>query len=246
MNRIVVNNYPYDPCSGGIKVLQYLTFLLDMVGVPTAGTSPCFFNPLIPVVDKCGPDDICVYPDVVEGNPLGAQRIVRYLLFFPRHRVAANECPIVYMPEYLESCRQRSDAPIGNDDVVELPNIEAAPWCFPEGKTVENVLYTGKEICKELPDISYVNMPNLGDQDRFRLRYSCLALLRRARNFYTTDHFTVMEHEAFLCGCKVFKVHGKSDFREQHPNANSRIMRPMSDQFLAEKFSSIVNKFFHL
>jgi hypothetical protein len=246
MNRIVINNHPHDPCSGGVKVLQYLTFLMESAGISVAGTNPCFFNPRVPVVDRCSPDDICVYPEVVEGNPLGANRIVRYLLYFPRYRVPASECPIVYMPEFMENCRAQCDGKILDDDIVEVPNIEAGDWCFPTAKSIENLLYTGKQNCKTLPNIPYVMMPNLSDPDRWKLRYESLALLRMAKNFYTMDHHTVMEHEAALCGCMVFKVFGENDFRQQFPNAMTRLMRPETDIALAVKFAGIVKKFFDL
>ena len=246
MNRIVINNHPYDPCSGGVKVLQYLTFLMDAAGINVAGTNPCFFNPRVPVVNKCGPDDICVYPEVVQGNPLEARRIVRYLLYFPRYRVPATECPVVYMGAFMENCRTWCDGKVAADDIVEVPNIESGEWCFPEAKSIESVLYSGKQNCKERPGINCIDMPNLSDPDRFKLRYECLALLRKAKNFYTMDHHTVMEHEAALCGCLVFKVFGANSFEQQFPDALSRIMRPEKDVALALKFHGIIKRFFNL
>lgn len=249
MNRLVFSNHGYDPCSGGVKALHYLQALIHSSGIPVAGTYPCFFDPLIPVVAKCQPDDIAVYPDVDDGNPLEADRIVRYLLYFPRlpnYRIPRTDCVILYMDTYRKECEACYDGRIWPDALVEVPNIEAADWCYPEEKSIKNVLYTGKENCKEKPDITYQPMPDLSDPDRWKLRYSSLALLRRSANFYTMDHHTVMDREAVMCGCNVFHVHGGRDFREVHPDIESRIMRPQNDLALGSKFVSIIQDFFEL
>jgi len=249
MNRLVFSNHPYDPCSGGVKVLQYLQALIHATGVPVAGTNPCFFNPSIPVVTRCGTQDIAVYPDVCAGNPLGAERIVRYLLYFPRlpnYRIVKSDCVILYMNAFRRECEACYDGRIWPESVVEVPNIEASDWCFPEEKTVENALYTGKQNCKDKPAIEHQMMPDLTNPDRWALRYSSLAMLRKASNFYTMDHHTVMDREAALCGCTVFHVHGRKDFRQVYPNTEDRIMRPQKDMVLAVKFVSIIQEFFNL
>lgn len=150
------------------------------------------------------------------------------------------------MREYLQQCRDRSESPIAEEDIVEVPNIEDPNWCFPETKTIVNLLYTGKQTCPIVPDIPFTPMPPLNDPHRFRLRYQCLSLMRKADNLYTMDHYTVLEREAVLCGCRVFRVHGKADFREVHDDPEPRCMRPQRDRVLGEKFIAITKKFFNL
>lgn len=226
--------------------MNYLPAMIHSIGHPVAVTSKCFYNPLLPVVGQCEADDIVVYPEIVAGNPRSGKRVVRYLLYFPPHRYTdLNDCPVVYMPDFMAKCRAACDMPIGDDDIVELPNISYPEWCFPEAKTIEAVLFTGKRNCNEepeIPGIIYIQ----GEGDLWFQRQRTLSLLRRARALYTMDHYTVLEHEAVLCGCKVFKVFGKNDFREQHPDAQQRIMRPALDGRYAQKFLGIVARFFKL
>ena len=243
-NRIVVENCGWHPCSGGIRVMNYLAALIHSIGHPVAVTSPCFYNPLIPVVGTCEPDDIVVYPEIVSGNPKGGSKVVRYLLYFPIFRYTdPRDCPVVYMPAFMESCRAAFDGPIGDDDIVELPNINYGEWLFPEPKTIEAILFTGKRNCKELPDIPGI-VDIRGEGDLWFQRQRTISLLRRASRLYTMDHYTVLEGEADLCGCQVFRVHGPKDFRRIYPNAQQRIMRPGQDGMYARKFLDIVERFF--
>lgn len=227
-------------------MLHYLAAIVASTGTPVATTSSCFFNPILPVVSACDPDDIAVYPEIIGNNFLGASRVVRYGLYYPRHAFTQGDLVIVYMAEYLESWRKASGLEISAEDMVEVPNIESPDWCFPEPKTIENLLYTGKQTCPDRPSLAFTEMPALNDPHRFRLRYACLALMRRAQNLYTMDHYTVLEREAILCGCRVFRVHGPKDFREQHDDPEPRVMRPQRDRALGDKFVSLIKKFFNL
>jgi hypothetical protein len=247
MNRYVIQSFPYDPCIGGIKVLHYLAALLSGCRLPVATTATCFFDPLVPVVEVCDRDDIAVYPEVTQGNPLRAARIVRYMLYFPRYpefRILKSECPLVYKPEYLQACRAICESPIPEDDILKVPNISDSQWCFLETKVIQNVLYIGKKSCLEFPGIPYSTIPDYAD--RWQQRHATLSILRKALNYYTLDHHTITDEEAALCGCRVYHVHGRNDFREQHPDPTDLIMRPQTDRALAFKFHNIVKRFFNL
>jgi GT2 family glycosyltransferase/tetratricopeptide (TPR) repeat protein len=255
---ILVNTYEYNDCCAGIRVMHYLAALLHSAGIPVAVTSPCFFNPAIPVRQLALPDDLVVYPDASRGNRHGARRICRYMLYyadgcFGGDRIARDECAMVYHPKYFANIQDHCDHPLTGEDIVTLPVLDKE-WCFPEPKTIENVLYLGKGGNKPLPQIPHVLIPpasfapNRGtarsDHDA---HMRTLATLRRAKNFYTLDESTLMSCEAALCGCKVFYVRDAQTFVEQTgklEKAREEIMSPERDVALAQKFAARLFQFF--
>lgn len=244
MKRLVIATPDYNPCSGGIKVMQYLAALMRVHGVNVAATSTCYFCPDMPVVSQCGTDDIAVYPDIVSCNPLGAGWAIRYMLFFASAyyhgpTVPPTEPVMVYMQDYLDDVGRYCSFGISEADILELPNIECGEWCFPEAKTIENVFFRGKQTCGELPELSPIVELAISEPNQFYRRQKTLELLRRTKNFYTMDHYTVLEQEAQLCGCNVFRVQGKSRFEPVTWNAKQRLMRPGEDVCYVKRFFQI-------
>jgi hypothetical protein len=246
-NRIVIDNCGWHACSGGIRVLNYMAALIHSIGHPVAITSVCYYNPALPGVGgQCDPDDIVVYPEIVPGNPLQGQRVVRWQLYYPPYRSAKGDCVISFHPEYMAKCREMSDDPVPDDYILRLPGIDHGEWLYPEPKIIENCLFIGKRNCQEAPDIPGI-VDIAGSHDLWFNRMRTIAVLRRSKNFYTMDHFTVMEDEAALCGCKVFRVFGAHEFREQFiDDASTRIMRPVRDQLYAHRFLNLIARFFKL
>lgn len=246
MKRLVIDNHGWHPCSGGIRVLNYLASLCAAAGANIAVTYECYYNPLLPVVASCSPGDIILYPEIVPGNPRGGSHIIRYLLYFPPYRVAPGEMPLVYRHDFMDGCRAMSDVAIPDDAILELPNIDHPEWLFPEPKTVSAVLFVGKRNCPERP-----NIPGLleiaGHPDLWFQRQRSMALLRRATHFYTQDHYTVLQQEALLCGCQSWVVKGTDTF-EPTPwtieQARAHLMIPDRDVALARQFLARVEQFF--
>lgn len=252
--RLVCSLPPYDPCSGGIRVMHYLAFVLHQAGANVAVNTRCFYDPSVPMVEKIEPEDIGVYPDIEPGNPMATPYAMRWMLYFAsahykNHggtRVPAQEMTLVYMSTYLEDVKLHCDYEVGEKDLFELPNIECPEWLYPEKKTVENVLFTGKRHCGEMPELDYVLMPSREQYlGRWPLRYASISMLRKAKRLYTMDHHTVLEQEAQLCGCEVYRVHGKNDFRRQeweHPE--QRLMRPREDAHYGQDLWERALKFY--
>jgi len=258
MNTILVNTFDYDSCSAGVRVMHYLAALLHSADVPVAVTSPCFYDPTIPVRPQALPDDIVVYPDASRGNVIGAARICRYMLYYAHayfggDRIAKNECAIVYHQHYLADVQAHCDHLLTEDDVVTLPILDQA-WCFPEAKTIENVLYVGKGKGKPLPQIDYTPIAAANAPENRAGAYAdhyahmrTLAMLRKAKNFYTPDENTLMSCEAALCGCKVFYVRDANTFEEQTgllEKARAEVMSPERDVARARRFADRVYRFF--
>ncbi|MEB3199901.1 MAG: tetratricopeptide repeat protein [Synechococcaceae cyanobacterium] len=89
---LIVMAPPYRASSAGIWVLHLLTHTFNQLGIP------CFLQPTREVAEPSNPafvtplaaglpprlrqQAIVIYPDVITDNPLGAGRVVRYMLYF--------------------------------------------------------------------------------------------------------------------------------------------------------------------
>jgi GT2 family glycosyltransferase/glycosyltransferase involved in cell wall biosynthesis/Flp pilus assembly protein TadD len=238
--------------------MHFLPALLNAAGVPVATTNPCFFNPAIPTRQQALPEDIAVYPDACPGNSLGAQRVCRYMLYyasayFGGNRILKDECVLVFLKDYLADIQAHCDHPVTEEDIVTFPTMDAT-WCFPEPKTVENIVYIGKGGANKMPPIPgpYTLIPKNPPKDpnytsNVQAHNRTLALLRQARNFYTLDKNTLMSDEAALCGCNVFILNDAGVFEEQPKaleRAQTQVMIPERAVAIAKKFADRVHKFF--
>jgi len=127
---------------------HYLATLLYAADIPVVVTDPCFQTPGLPVRTQALPTDIAVYTDATPDNPHGANRICRYFAFYANcynqgRRVSADQCCLLYRKEYAPDLQDFCDYPLTDEDVFPIPCFDAR-FCFPEKKTVKNVLYTGK------------------------------------------------------------------------------------------------------
>lgn len=83
---------PYTHESSGVRILHLLCHALNESGqrayllqMPDMAVNPHLNTPIISTEQynfyrNCKIDPIVVYPDVVQGNPMGARKVVRYLL----------------------------------------------------------------------------------------------------------------------------------------------------------------------
>jgi GT2 family glycosyltransferase/tetratricopeptide (TPR) repeat protein len=259
MRPLLIKTHPFDASSAGVRVMHYLAALLNAADVPVAVTSPCFYNPALPVRDRALPDDIVVYPDACRGNEHGGTSVCRYMLYyasayFGGDRIKKDECAIVFQKSYLADIQAHCDHPMTEDDIVHLPTLDAT-WCFPEPKSIENVVYPGKGDLSKMPKIDgqYIvipkNPPRENDNNYGSHHFAhqrTLALLRRAKNFYTLDPNTMMSAEAGLCGCKVF-ILNNGRFEERVnvlAEAREHVLNPQAAVTGARRFANRVYQFF--
>jgi hypothetical protein len=255
--RFVIAIPPYDPCSGGVRVMHYLPALLSSSGAQVATTSQCFYSPAIPIESECREGDIAIYPDIEPGNPLKAKMVCRYMLYFASEHYARmggtnipkTEMVLVYMKDFLADIALRCESAISEADIFEIPNIESS-WCFAEDKTIPALLFEGKRTCKDLPVAWMHRVPSPADiPNRWALRNYTLQLLRRSESVYTMDHYTVLEQESVLCGCRTFRVVGKDMFEPSpwtHDECERRLMIPKRDFVLGDVFVARAKRFFNL
>jgi len=263
----------YYACSGGCRTMHYLASLMCEAGFAVATTKLNFFNPLIPVRAKALKSDIAICCDGVRMDTTGASRVCWWMLcyadiFFAgrdkTRKVRKNECCIVYMPEFLESCQAHCDYGLYEDDVIYIPHIDPL-WCFSGNKTIESCFYGRQSASKTSinsdPNIATstifsnaVVIPPIGDtyrdgtnRDQFHAHQRTLAVLRAAKNFYTVDHNTAMSVEAALCGCRVWYVQADGTAVEKviSPQVLRReVMNPIRDIYDASRFAAKVLQFF--
>ena len=266
MPTLLIYNFDFSPASAGARLFHYLPALLAAADIPVVVNKLCYYNPLIPVRSHALPGEIAVYPDITRGNPAGAGRVARYFGFFPDgffggDKIQADECALCFdfgdhqlLKEVREACLHE----VADEDEIVIPSIDPA-WLFPEKKTIKNLLYTGypsKPRLRPRPNIEAVEIPsretpqeqNGGCFCHYMANKRTSALLRRADNVYTIDHYTMLIYEAALCGCNVLKVHGENDFeevwRESVCNAQAHCMNPRTDTEVALCFARQIYKFF--
>lgn len=256
MRTLLIHNLPFDGSSAGVRTMHYLATLLRAVGVDVAVTSPCYYNPAIPVRTAALLEDIAVYPDCTQDNPLGARHVCRYMLYyasayFGGKRIARDECALVFQHDYLADIQAHCDHPVTEEDIMRLPTMDAT-WCFPEVKTIENLVYPGKGDINKMPPIPGPftlipkNPSGLKRGDNILEHQKTLALLRQAKKFYTLDEHTLMSCEAALCGCQVRIL--KNGRFEEDPDlmakARDQILNPERGMEVARRFAGRVEKFF--
>jgi hypothetical protein len=222
----------YDERSAGVRICWYLDTLLTLAGYQT-------------VTDWSKPadNDIVVYPDCVVGNPLEAKRVVRYMLYFASAyfgggMIPKTELVIPYSDYLVKEVQAHYEGMIA--EPIPIPCIEPGLF-FPEEKSVEAVLYTGKEtvglVHRPLQEIPVITRTS-------HTREQTASLLRKARNLYTLDHYTAMVAEAQLCGARVWLVDGPQSFREVVSDPTPWVMNFDRDEALGRKFAETALKFF--
>jgi len=250
--RYVIASPKFNPCSGGIRQLHYLAALLHSIGLTVAMTTRCHYCPTLPVVTQATPNDIAIYPDIYPGNRLNAHRVVRYMLGLLGNlytkagggRIPEAELVLLGMASLrdqparlLLEAQSVCDSELTEENLLFLPCVSEREWLYPDYKELAAVVYYGHQTCQQAPEIpGAIRIDERPGPDAWSQRMRTLALLRAAANFYTMDHFTVMEGEAALCGCQVYKVFGARDFRRQQPYLPGLLMDPQGDRELALRF----------
>ena len=245
MNKFMITGGPdthYEPRCGGVRVLHYLANLLALIGEEVVTSFPCCrFFASVPLIRQCGDADdstIVVYPDSIAGNPRKASKIVRYLLYFSPYLIPSNELPIIYHRMFFDQVAAKCARVPSQDHIITLPSLEPG-LLYPEEKTIDSVFFAGKGPSEPPSDAIVIK--------RFReTRSQAISLLRRARNFYTTDRWSIMPLEAQLCGCRAFvKINGSWEEQPQR-SGEGWVMDPDVDRQKAIAFASLCRNFFSL
>ncbi|HML08479.1 MAG TPA: hypothetical protein VK430_10190 [Xanthobacteraceae bacterium] len=204
--------------SGGVRALYRLCYQLNAAGY-SAAVTPMGWRidavPDWPVAVHNGPagDSIVIYPEAVSGNPLQADKVVRWTLntpgllggdaFYPD-----EEMVFVASPAQLATVSKSVSKPLGPHRVLSVGLIDPA-HIYPDPaieKTLDCIFtHKGEAIRARFP------LPNEASLQRIEDITPTMAslgdVLRRTRTLYSYDHKSTILKEAVICGCRVLVVH---------------------------------------
>lgn len=188
--RYVIAAPPFQHNSAGIRVLYELQKWLIRAGEDAI---VCTWSPDYPIEQFA--DDIVIYPEVAPGNLLKAQRVIRYILNVPgklgygEKQYCKNEILVAYNKDL---------APYSNGAILQVPSTEVFFHARGAVKTL-NACFVGKgqNLEKHPADCIVIT------KEFPATRREVAALLRSVKTLYMYDDFSMIGHEAELCGCEV-------------------------------------------
>ncbi len=167
-------------------------------------------------------DDIVVYPEIVNGNPLGGKTVARWVLNYPGLLGGQKEYDpkeLIFTWDKVYCGGHVLTVPI-IEDFFRNEGLKRSGQCFWIGK--------GKR-----PDIENYNTDNWTEitYDWPATREELAKLLNEKETFYTYDNNTALISEAKACGCKVVIIGetDTSDFDENIKHYDEQI-----DAFIQE------------
>ncbi len=208
----------YVEASAGIRVLYMLARLLNAAGelayiVPMHAADGLDGAPERILTAEIarqhaaqGLTPIVVYPETVDGAPLGGGVVVRYALNFPGHlggasTLAADEIVLAYSRD-IAARLERSDGvlfmPVSDPDYfTPPPTPRRSGACAYLGKIVDV-----HGMAPDLPaDVTVITRDAVDSPSRAQIR----EILRTRTHLYVYEN-TALATEALLCGCAVVCV----------------------------------------
>ena len=177
---------PYRDNSGGVRILHELRRHLEERGYPATISQGC----------NAPYNAIVIYPEVVSGNPMSGNTVVRYVLYYPgvlggEKQYDTKEIIFTFLPAFYP------EAPFLTVPIVEdffrdegLPRSGKYVWTH-KGKNIPRIPETDG-----LTDISDWNID----------RKAMAGFLNKIEVLYSYDSCTVVHNEARRCGCKVIVI----------------------------------------
>lgn len=184
--RYIVYAPLFDRKSAGIVTLYELQKWLVRLGQDAI---------VVPFGDKyiAQPEEVAIYPEIVHGNPLKAQHVVRYLLNAPGKLKGPKnfaETDILYAFDHALGI-------FSEGRVIEIPIVEDFFCDYREKRTLDAFWvgkgpYTEHPITKNCIEITYTWPAH---------RRELALLFNKVRTFYSYDDRTMLTTESTLCGC---------------------------------------------
>lgn len=204
--------------SAGIRALYRLGCHLNTAGYSAAMT-PMGRRiddlPDWPVAVHDGPaeDSIVIYPEVVSGNPLKADKVVRWTLNTPGliggdTFYSDEEMVFVCNPMQLATVSKSVSKPLTSDRVLSVGLIDPAHiYPDPSAERTTDCFFThkGAGIRAQWPLPNEANLQSI--EEVTPTMASLGDVLRRTRTLYSYDHKSTILKEAVICGCRVLVVH---------------------------------------
>lgn len=231
MKKYIICAPEYTHRSNGIKVLYRLADELQKRGYET------YIHLITPktkenikynfieseeITDEMRANDIVVYPEIVFGNPLQFQNVVRYVLFYPgknggRKKYFKNETFFTFSKSFY------------NAKELYIPTIDLNIFCkSEEAKTTDAVfIYKGGKW-KDIPELD--NLPTITAKFPEEQK-DLVELLQKTKTLYSYDDTTSLLDEAVLCGCNVKIIRGGGE------KTDTKIIFPIMMLKQQKKFS---------
>lgn len=225
----------YRETSSGVCVLHYLCHALNLSGYE-AYLSPCRVNPKLrtPILTEelrrhhlsTGLAPIAVYPEVMDGNPINAPIVARYMLnregFISGRAINSQTSDLFFY--YTEDFRGDSKS----SNLLSLPVIDSELFSPP----IEPVQRSGNYLYLNRIDRTKVDYSLLPDDIEVLSLANPKTLAQLAQIFRTaltlyTYEISATCTEAMLCGCPVIYMPGghvkTQPFIEQFGDAGSAL-----------------------
>lgn len=198
MSRVIVVAPSYRDTSGGRMVLHKLVDLLLFGGIDAAlypwrtdigsfATCPRYLSA---VTAKVGADDLVIYPDIVRGNPIGARRTARWLLYSPRHPATPGEPVLCYSEQF------------GDGPVLQVADPRTDIFYDSRCGRTRDVCWTWRKAAKQ--GWSDADKPKTGTEIT-----KDASICDAANAFCTHERFDCYDNASYLaiqarlCGCDV-------------------------------------------
>jgi hypothetical protein len=189
----VIFSPKYKDSSAGIRVLYKLNDMLNALGHKSRVT-----NNLNEVADK---NDIVIYPEIVIGNPLQGNIVVRYLLNHPTRlggngKYGKDDILVTYDTRWL---------PYADNQLLIISVVEDFFYNENLERIIEKCVYVGKGKNTNAPCATGATMITANYPNN---RQELAGLLKKTRVVYSYDDNTMLLTEAKMAGCKVLIING--------------------------------------
>jgi hypothetical protein len=182
--KFVVNVPEYRHTSAGNRIIHSLCDLLIEIGREVKKIQ--IDSPYI-----CKEDEICIYPEIVKGNPLNGKKVVRWVMYFTDQKYPETDL-VFYFEERYRGCLPATRE-------FFIASFEHNLFFDNKEEKSGAVLYEGKQKLKLGVPEEYV----LIDRNYPKEREDLAKLLQKTKTLYCCDHFTGVTMEAKACGCEV-------------------------------------------
>ena len=207
MKPFIVYTYDYSPGVGGIKVMHKLCDMLNINGSKAYlmpihirddfYTCSDYNTPLITqeIFDNLD-NAVVIYPEGIQGNPLNAKNVVRWILG-PSHQHDAetyskSDLVYWYMDYYYNDYLGQKDNQLFisefHDDIFTNAYHERSGSCYTIRKS-KPTLNIHPEDSIFIPFNAAGNLTGLAE------------LFNRTERFYCYDNYTFLFTQAAMCGC---------------------------------------------
>jgi len=226
MDKFVIYTYDYSPGIGGVKVMHKLCDMLNSNGFEAylmpiniqADFYTCsdYNTPLITqeILDNLD-QAVVIYPEGIQGNPLNAKNVVRWILgpFDPQAAKTYSKDDLVYWymdyyySDYLGQKENQLFISEFHSDIFTNVGYERNGSCYTIRKANPTTL-THPE------DSFFIPFDVAGDLT------GLANLFNRTEKFYCYDNYTFLFTQAAMCGCISIVVPDGTKTKEEWLNGS--------------------------